>query len=369
MMRSGGWLVLALSLVGAYACSGDDAGDDDVPVDRRDAGGDDGDGRGGDGSGGDGSGGDGSGGDGSGGDGSGGDGSGGSSTGDAGMIIDGGVVGEPANPLNPTGIIDGGWEIPEELLLCNGEACACADGVDNDLDGVADGFDIECTGPNDDDEGSFSTGISGDNRDPFWQDCFFDGNSGAGDDHCRYHTECLSGEREATSDSCTVSDDCINYCAQRTPNGCDCFGCCTITDENGDERSFVISDQCDGDDLDACQSCTPTDQCGNECGDCELCPGKLIEDLPDSCFPPPPGAGSGGDSGGSGEGGSGTSGTGGNSGGSGTGGSGSSGTGGSGGSGGTPYTCEGGQPLCFSQEQCPSGYYCFYACCTRIPVE
>lgn len=57
-------------------------------------------------------------------------------------------------------------------------------------------------GANDDDEGSFGTGISGDNRDPKWQDCFFDGNSGAGDDRCRYHTECLTGARDADDPSC-----------------------------------------------------------------------------------------------------------------------------------------------------------------------
>ena len=74
--------------------------------------------------------------------------------------------------------------------MCNGAACACADGIDNDGDGELDGFDTECTGANDDDESTFATGIPGDNRDPVWQDCFFDGNSGAGDDKCRYHSDC-----------------------------------------------------------------------------------------------------------------------------------------------------------------------------------
>ena len=339
-MRSSGWL-LALALVGAAGCSGDDDdADGSTPDVRGDGGPDDGDGRGGSG-GDDGNGGDGS--DDGDGAGSGGDGDG---SGDAGMLVDGSIPGEPASPLNPTGIIDGGWDIPDELLLCSGGVCACADGMDNDGDGVADGFDIECTGPNDDDEGSFATGISGDNRDPFWQDCFFDGNSGAGDDKCRYHTECLTGEREPTSSSCTVSQPCKDFCAQRTPNGCDCFGCCTVTDENGDERSFVISDECDGDDLDACQSCTPTDQCGNECGECELCLGKSIDDLPASCFPPPPGGGSGGNSGGSGAGGG-------------------SGSGGSGGG----IECEGGQPVCLTHADCSAGNYCFFACCTPIQVD
>jgi hypothetical protein len=118
---------------------------------------------------------------------------------------DGDGAGEPSTPLNPTGIVDDGWDIPPELLLCGDRACACADGMDNDGDGTADGFDTECTGPNDDDEGSFATGISGDNMDPKWQDCFFDGNSGGGDDGCRYATECLTGELEQTHRDCTLT--------------------------------------------------------------------------------------------------------------------------------------------------------------------
>ncbi|HTV23935.1 MAG TPA: hypothetical protein VMG12_34830, partial [Polyangiaceae bacterium] len=83
---------------------------------------------------------------------------------------------------------------PSGILLCGSEPCACNNGIDDDGDGTVDGFDIECTGGIDNDEGSFATGIPGDNRDPKWQDCFFDGNSGHGDDRCRYPTACLTGE-------------------------------------------------------------------------------------------------------------------------------------------------------------------------------
>ncbi len=38
--------------------------------------------------------------------------------------------------------------------------------MDNDGDGLVDGFDPECTGPFDDDEATFATGIPGDNKDP-----------------------------------------------------------------------------------------------------------------------------------------------------------------------------------------------------------
>jgi hypothetical protein len=372
---------MVLLLSGAFGCSSDKKDDDASGLRDGGAGSDTGSGSSGTGSG-SGSAGRGSG---SGGSGSGSGSSGsGSDNGDGGAAnggsLDGGVAGGGSgDPLQPTGIIDpdAGWTIPDELMLCNGP-CACADGMDNDGDGVADGFDIECTGPADDDEGSFATGISGDNRDPYWQDCFFDGNSGAGDDHCRYHTECLTGEREPTDDSCIVSQQCIDYCQQRTPNGCDCFGCCTVNDANGDPFSFVISDNCDAEHLEDCQTCTPTTQCMNECGECELCPGKTVADLPAHCFPPPPEGGSGGSSGGAGNGGSGSggssggsgnggSGSGGSSGGSGTGGSGSGGSGGRGGDG-TPLTCDG-APVCLSQTACAPGYYCFWACCTLLPPD
>src|SRR5690606_26909529 len=86
-----------------------------------------------------------------------------------------------------------GSTVLDPVELCGG-TCACSNGVDDDGDGKVDGFDEECTGAADDDEGTFATGISGDNVDPKWQDCFFDGNSGAGDDGCRYHTDCLTGD-------------------------------------------------------------------------------------------------------------------------------------------------------------------------------
>src|SRR5258705_1061852 len=53
----------------------------------------------------------------------------------------------------------------------------CSDCLDNDGDGLFDGFDPGCTSAADNVEGSFATGIPGDNIDPKTQDCFFDGNS------------------------------------------------------------------------------------------------------------------------------------------------------------------------------------------------
>lgn len=177
---------------------------------------------------------------------------------------------------------------PAGQVLCGNTPCECNDGIDNDGDGTADGLDVECSGPADNDEGSFATGISGDNKDPFWQDCFFDGNSGAGNDGCRYHTECLTGERESDDRTCTVSDKCLDFCGPLAPNGCDCFGCCEVTKADGSTTTVVLSDGCSEEELDnpeKCQTCRLADACVNECGECELCLGKGIDDLPEKCFP------------------------------------------------------------------------------------
>jgi hypothetical protein len=178
----------------------------------------------------------------------------------------------------------------------------CSNGLDDDDDGVIDGMDPECSGPYDNDEDTFATGIPGDNQDPKWQDCFFDGNSGAGDDGCRYHTDCLYGDAAQTEPECSITDDCQDFCQARTPNGCDCFGCCTVQDESGTVADIYITGTCSTenlDDTDACPRCTKSPNCENTCGRCELCPGKTEADLPEDCAPvippvdppvdPPPG--------------------------------------------------------------------------------
>jgi hypothetical protein len=177
---------------------------------------------------------------------------------------------------------------PTGTLMCGNHVCQCNNGIDDDGDGTADGFDVECTGGIDDDESSFATGIPGDNRDPKWQDCFFDGNSGAGDDRCRYPTECLTGELSLDDTACAVTQACRDNCQPRTPNGCDCFGCCAVELPGGGQVNVTLSDTCSlekiGDPA-ACAPCSPNPSCGNECGECELCPGKTEADLPASCHP------------------------------------------------------------------------------------
>lgn len=178
----------------------------------------------------------------------------------------------------------------EGKLLCGNSLCACNNGLDDDGDGTSDGFDVECTGGLDDDEGSFATGIPGDNRDPKWQDCFFDGNSGHGDDGCRYPTECLTGELAEDDPACAVTAQCRANCLPLAPNGCDCFGCCSVGLPGGGSVDVKLEASCSLEkigDAQACAPCSKSAECENSCDRCELCAGKTAADLPADCNQPP----------------------------------------------------------------------------------
>jgi hypothetical protein len=188
---------------------------------------------------------------------------------------------------------------------CTPGATQCSDCIDNDNDGQIDGFDVECTSTADNNEGSFATGISGDNIDAKNQDCFFDGNSGGGDDGCATPTCCLLGYShdecaakglgnnfDPATDCPAPSQMCIDYCQPAASPGCDCFGCCTICDSDSCRDIAVnpaVSPQCTLETLDdeaKCLSCTKSTTCGGStCGGetCTLCPGQTSEDLPSSC--------------------------------------------------------------------------------------
>lgn len=218
-------------------------------------------------------------------------------------------------------------------VLCGSDPCACDDGQDNDDDGLVDLQDPECTGPYDDDEATFATGIPGDNKDDC-QDCFFDGNSGHGDDGCQYASECLLGGNPMGSSgckNCETSDQCYDFCRPRTPNGCDCFGCCEVTLDDGSKETVVLGEGCSLDNLDNCQTgCVLNENCSNTCGECELCLGKTAEDLPASCYETPDDMG-------------------------------------------TPpdpdqpvHTCDDGETPCNETAGCPSNHYCQLGCCIEI---
>jgi hypothetical protein len=172
----------------------------------------------------------------------------------------------------------------------------CGDGIDNDDDGLVDLADPECVGPCDDDEGSFQTGLPGDNVDCL-QDCFFDGNSGH-EDNCWWNVVCDAanpGEgglcEYMDSPMCNMQPPvdtslCEDNCLPSVPNGCDCYGCCTVV-VDGEEINIWLGSgpDCALDNLDACASCTLNTECGNPCEPeaCEVCFGGT---LPEGCDDP-----------------------------------------------------------------------------------
>ena len=234
---------------------------------------------------------------------------GGSGNGDGGMGDDGGGGGGDGGGC--TGICT---DAPPFGGMCTPGGPQCSNCVDDDGDGKTDGDDIECSGSLDNDENSFATGIPGDNKDAVNQDCFFDGNSGAGNDGCNVHVCCFLGAPDRQScpigaNQYNVSEcppplgttplpqKCIDTCGKLTPPGCDCFGCCTscVPGTNPPQCYDILinpatSPNCNDTNIadpNACKRCTKITSCGNTtCGgtSCILCPGQDPSTLPPSCM-------------------------------------------------------------------------------------
>ena len=187
--------------------------------------------------------------------------------------------------------LDGCNAICQPELLCSGKLYECGNGFDDDMDGKIDLKDPECTSPCDDDEKSLQTGLPGQNKD-CKADCYFDANSGQGDDKCVWNLKC-DPKNPGADVGCAYDPDlkmcdlmmpqaCLDFCTPLVPNGCDCFGCCQI----GDEFYYLDSNpDCSLDNLGACNKCTFFDNCNNPCDveECELCFGQDPEDLPPKC--------------------------------------------------------------------------------------
>jgi len=221
-------------------------------------------------------------------------------------------------------LLDGAVVTEAGLARCGSQPCACDNGLDDDGDGLVDGLDSECTGPYDMDEATFATGEVKDGN-PRCSDCFFDGNAGSGDDGCQVAASCaLNGtalDAPRSCNGCTPSGECIDNCLSRTPNGCDCFGCCEVR-AGASLVKVLLADSCSLallDDEQRCPRCIPSSTCRNECGRCELCPGKTPADLPTDCKQP----------------------------------------------GGAEYTCDEGQ-ACGKSQECTGQSYCVQGCC--VPV-
>lgn len=176
----------------------------------------------------------------------------------------------------------------------------CSNCIDDDGDGLIDGFDPGCSSAADRLEGSFQTDIPGDDTNETIMDCWFDGNSGGGDDGCSIHVCCmletcpedLAGNYDPLDCESSITQDCIDNCLPYTIPGCDCFGCCTICVDGTCHDIFIgaprIAPDCDQDNFDnpeLCPRCMLNEDCGQPCHpeDCELCPGMTEDDLPPEC--------------------------------------------------------------------------------------
>ena len=180
---------------------------------------------------------------------------------------------------------------PCVVKMCNGKVWGCGDCMDNDADGKVDAEDVECVNPCDDDEGSFATGIPGDGMDACKQDCFFDGNSGAGDDKCQWNLKCdpkNPGDPKCPYDpnfKCPAqSPMCLKVC--KPPTGCDCFGCCSVYVE-GELHDILLGDaDCSIGQFDQCSPCTKSEDCSPEECMPELCKPCINQPLPPDCMAP-----------------------------------------------------------------------------------
>jgi len=280
---------------------------------------------------------------------------------DGGTLNDGGTVTDAGTDAGwgPTG--DGGCQ----PVLCAGHLYQCGDCIDNDNDGLVDWQDPDCLGPCDNNESGYDLGIPGGGNAPCKLDCYFDSNSGSGNDDCHWNSQCDPLAPEAAqcpydstmlgSMDCpaTQSAQCQNVCAPLTPNGCDCFGCCELPAGSG-KYVFIGTGHVDKNptctlanatDTSKCAPCTPVQACLKTCGRCQLCLGKTT--VPPDCFE------SGGDGGTPGDGGT-------------------LGDGGIAGDGGpadggviNPGQCPTGVQACGlpGEPPCQAGYYCITGCC------
>jgi hypothetical protein len=259
------------------------------------------------------------------------------------------------------------------VVKCLNQIYACGDGIDNDGDGLIDWEDPDCLGPCDNTEDSYYGGIPGQSGPACDVDCYWDSNSGSGDDDCKWNHKCdpnelvspghpepsakcaynLNANISGTNQGCTQlyqqqSATCASFCGPITPNGCDCFGCCELPASSG-KYVWLGSEDANGNgtctaaglnDPTKCQPCEPVQGCLNTCAKCELCIGKTT--LPPECFPDGGGVDGGGDGGG-------------------TDGGGTDG----GGDGGTMMQCPTGVQACGlpGEALCPLDYYCITGCC------
>jgi hypothetical protein len=194
--------------------------------------------------------------------------------------------------------------------ICAGHLLECGDCEDNDDDGLVDSHDPECLGPCDNTEGpGLFSDVGGATGTSCGVDCYFDFGNGPGNDDCVWDHRCDTLQPELPT--CPLDEDliggkqcpdvqsemCGDFCKPYTPNGCDCFGCCTFPElatagpDGGpgfvwigelDEDNVSTCTFADIMDNEKCPPCTPIDNCYNSCETCEVCLGKPLP--PAECF-------------------------------------------------------------------------------------
>jgi hypothetical protein len=241
----------------------------------------------------------------------------------------------------------GNWCKPG-AATCQGKTYQCGDCVDNDGDCKIDAADPYCIGVCSNNESGFKGNIPGQNNAPCKADCYFDQDTGSGNDDCHWSHECdpyevapnyppegskckynPNANIPGTSQTCAQlysaqSALCLSYCGPLVPNGCDCFGCCSIPGApttvylgsedgsgNGTCHLGTLADPL------KCKPCTQVPSCINTCTTCEICIGKPT--LPPEC---------------------------------------------------TEQDCPAGKQKCglVGQAPCPDGQYCVTGCCQPVPT-
>ncbi|MCC6523862.1 MAG: hypothetical protein IT373_14485, partial [Polyangiaceae bacterium] len=199
------------------------------------------------------------------------------------------------------------------IAQCGGKVYQCGNCADDDGDCRIDDADSMCTSPCDNHEASFGLLIPGGNSAPCKADCYYDGDTGSGNDDCYWSHKCDPFEQQnppppappgtppfSPEEGCdydpgasipgypgtcaeaqaTQSQTCHDICGPITPNGCDCFGCCVLPGASyavwlgsvdGSTPSCTVADL--GDPT-KCKPCTQVQACANTCEHCEICVGK-----------------------------------------------------------------------------------------------
>lgn len=307
-----------------------------------------------------------------------------------------GAGGTAAGGVGGTAVGGAGGTAACVVATCQGKTYECGDCKDNDADGLVDSKDPDCWGACQDNESGYKGNIPGQQNPPCNQDCYFDQDSGAGNDQCYWDHHCdpfeVAPNFPPEGSACgydpntkvvasggppwsctealnTQKKECLDFCGPLVPNGCDCFGCCVTPGAStpiwlGSVDSSGKGTCTPGNvaDPSKCKPCTIVKGCFNDCKKCELCFGKTT--LPADCTNTGGTGGTGGAPGGGGA----------PSGGGAPGGGGTTGGGGApSGGGGTGGSCV--APLCPAGVQacglsclpaCPSGTYCVTGCCQKV---